>query len=200
MPDSCARCFDLCKDDNIAQVNIGIIQFPARMSIRNNTNEEQRSVPSEAGESSQNAATSEHNNYQDSDNESDDWILDELQRQIDCQLQADIDRQLEEHLWKEMDEQMERQMDDQLQKELNQQFDDLLASQSASLIDDTDDNANANEIHEKGGFLLQSLSLKTPVESSEAQIAEQKASAFSINAQIQKVVDQYEGLTLEVTK
>ncbi|KAL3944752.1 MAG: hypothetical protein SGBAC_001171 [Bacillariaceae sp.] len=176
------------------------------MSIRNNTNEEQRSVASEVGESSQNAETSENSSDQysdnESDNESDDWILDELQRQIDDQLQADIDRQLEEHLWKEMDEQMERQMDKQIQKELNQQFDDLLATQSASLIDDTDDIFNASKIHEKGDLLpvLQSLSLKTPLESSESQNADSKASAFTINAQIQKVVDQYEGLALEVTK
>ena len=59
---------------------------------------------------------------------------------------------------------------------------------------------NSRKIQGKGDFILQHCSLKTPIESFEVQNTEQEASVFSITAQIQKAVDQYEGLNLESTK
>ena len=145
-------------------------------------------VASEASSNSDNGEVTE--NPEDySENKNEDWILDEIHRQIDDQLQADIDRQLEEHLWKEMDEQLEKQIDEQIQKELNQQLHDLLSTPNDSLNDDF------NKVEGCDDFKLQDASNKTP--SIESVDSHQEASVSIINAQIQKIVNQYEGLNLE---
>lgn len=149
------------------------------------------SVASEATENSNSHVASLA--YEDycSDNESEDWILDEIHRQIDDQLQADIEQQLEEQLWKEMDEQLEKQLDEQIQKELNQQLNGLLSTTNDHLDNDF------SKTKEKDAFRT-SASVKTST--AESVNLQQGASVCSINAQIQKIVHQYEDLSLDSMK
>ena len=128
----------------------------------------------------------------DSDNESNDWILEEIHRQIDDQLQAEIDRQLEEQLWNEMDEQLEKQLDQQIQNELNQQLSDMVSTPKSHLHQDNSRNVGGTigSLH----LLQSSGSTGTLAESVAVQ---QEASVSSINNQIQKIVVQYEKLNMQ---
>lgn len=150
------------------------------------TNDEQDSVSSESSDFSVQQGYAGY--------ESEDWLLDEIQNQIDKQLQEDIDRQLEEQLWKEMDEQLEQQMDEQIQRELNQQFDDMLSCQNP--------NRNADPIDRNRNHNWPSIFSTSPSHPSlhSNQIDEKGASVSSINVQIQKVVDQYESLNLDAQR
>lgn len=127
-----------------------------------------------------------------SDDESGNWILDEIQQQIDDQLQAEIDNQLEEQLWKEMDEHLEHQLDEQIQQVLDQQFDDFMC-------------ANTDHLHSDSmkpfpdGHTVVSLETTQRNDAHNKPNAQTKASVSTINAQIQQIVDQYAGLNLKFT-
>jgi hypothetical protein len=118
------------------------------------------------------------------DDDSEDWIMDELQRQIDEQLQADLDEQFDEYLLKENDH-LEKQLDEQLQRELNDQYEKMLVSSLS--YNDQKEEATLHMLTEPSLLAAQSL---FPTRGSPATVA-------NINAQIEKIAKQYENCILD---
>jgi hypothetical protein len=119
------------------------------------------------------------------DDDSEDWIMDELQRQIDEQLQADLDEQFDEYLLTEVDQQIEKQLDEQLQRELNDQYEKMLVSSLS--YNDQKEEATLHILTDASLLAAQSL---FPTRGSPATVA-------NINAQIGKIAKQYENCTLD---
>lgn len=108
------------------------------------------------------------------DEDSGDWIMGELQRQIDEQLQAELDVQFDQHLSEELDHQLQKQLDDDLQRELDEQYEAMLVS------------AGLQRGLPEEAFIF-----------GESEINSTGATVANINAQIGQIAKRYENCYLE---
>ena len=150
----------------------------------------------ESGSNSDNDDYNPSYNTNESDEE-DDWILSELQRQIDDELQSELDAKLEEqidkYLWNEMEQQRSKQeiLSEILSEkrvehrpELDDQFQNLWLSPSFPIL--------STARHENGNDEAEPTTRMYLDEQTSLSMPQPAPTVASIKSQISKIIKQYE--------
>eukprot|EP00980_Cylindrotheca_fusiformis_P008517 scaffold1807_cov140-Cylindrotheca_fusiformis.AAC.9 len=127
--------------------------------------------------------------YDHGDDNSDHWIMDELQRQIDEQRDAELEEQFDEYLTNELQEQMENQLHEDLQRELDLQYEQMLVKMTSCY----DEDPRTNVPTSAKSFFPEASTVQ--LNSTHGGSAE--ATVGTINARIKQIAEQYENCTLD---